>query len=1362
MDYQRKELQILGGGFNMLPPGDKIPITDYLLAQNWRPDRVGKLTARYGWVRKFALAGPAFAHSAAVYGGVSGAYYLGCNDSGGSGEVYYNLTGPAIATGFDGDRIGMVPLNGWMWMANSAKTGKHNSVDGFCPWLITAPASAPTCATGSANASGPNGTYEYYVTYVTSDGEEETNPGPASSPITVSAHNVNLTSVPTSADARVGSRNIYATGGGLGQAYLVATIADNVTTSVTVSVSDSTATNDGQVMPTDHDQPPSGAAGLVGPYFGRLITWVGNRLFWTDPGVPQYWPGSADAAVGNWVDVGMDGENIQWCTLHQNVLVIYKERTVWRLVGDPDTGSLEIMIEGVGLVSSLALTQAGAVDYFAGPNGLYRNNLDRIEPIGAEVVPMFQSVTQNTDSLTPPGSIGPGPSYYSSSLDCYGVALGYAMGKLYVSAYAERTSSLSGSCLLLVYDERTGRWFYDRQGIATYVGFQGFIFDGVQMVGLTGDGTSNAYGYNLDDFSACYTEDHGSTGIEVVYQSHYEDAGLPDNQKMWLEVVVDIECGNSSVTVYAGYDNGNTALSSIGTVSGAARQSKSFALGTDGVLARNISVGIKATSHQGIVLHNVYLYYYVEARLAKSVACRPTDFGATVVKQAKELLLDIDTTNGAVGVNLSSDLPGNAMAVRQALTAAQVTGRGVVKIPFTTAEGYLWQLALTAVAGAFRLYRARLLMRPIGVYVEAYEAAAGFVWDSMEMNFEAGITHLSKEYSTILAGAPIKRARAIRLDIDTFNASVTYDLWSDLPGNAQASRQTGSINSGSGGRRFLTIMLPTGTSSPIEGRAFRLRLSGTHKFVLYDAAIEILPVGVYIEAYEAAAAAVYDSRELDFGTPVPKEARELELDIETTGTVTVQVLSDISSTFSTTISTTGREKKLIPMTLDAATESFQEGRMLRLIVSGSSAFRLYGARFKVRPFGQYLLASEMQLGALWDTGGLDLGTQRVKQVRAIELDLWAYGSGAINLYSDLPGNAMALRNTTSLSTTTTRTKVQIVLPQGTVPDNYLYGRLLRATITGTTAVKLFGARIHARPIGVYVETYEAAGGAVWDSTPTDLGSPQVKTIDQIRFDLDTDGAASVAVYTDLPGEGFALRGTYSITSASSARHWATIPVSAEARSVRLVVSSLYGFRLYKVQIRASRIGRYLASSTDALNTLDYDFSSERVKAFKKIEVDLYSGASVTYSVLTNQTGAMSSVASGTLSSTSSRKTLQITLPPAVRGRLFRLSLTGGPARVYHVRVWTRPLNEPDAPWAWQDFPVEESEVLPQFIDLPIDETPQQFTWSDLPVPPTAPEWAWADLPVAPTKEQPFWAKVLSVEETPEKWDWVDVPVEYRG
>lgn len=81
MGYQRKEIQILGGSLNLLPPVDKIPITDYLLAQNWRVDRLGRLVTRFGYSLKGNYAGATFAHSAAIYGGVEGNWYVAANIS---------------------------------------------------------------------------------------------------------------------------------------------------------------------------------------------------------------------------------------------------------------------------------------------------------------------------------------------------------------------------------------------------------------------------------------------------------------------------------------------------------------------------------------------------------------------------------------------------------------------------------------------------------------------------------------------------------------------------------------------------------------------------------------------------------------------------------------------------------------------------------------------------------------------------------------------------------------------------------------------------------------------------------------------------------------------------------------------------------------------------------------------------------------------------------------------------------------------------------------------------------------------------------------------------------------------------------
>jgi hypothetical protein len=1400
--YQRKSLQILGGGLSMLPPGDKIPATDYLLAQNWRVDSAGKLQSRNGYTQKFSIAGAGLAHSAGVHGGILGDYYIGCNNGtiSPAGSLYFNFGASAIATGFDGNRIALAPMNGWMFAMNRGKAVKHNPVAGVQNYGLTAPTGACTAAVGAGDPTGPSGSYQYYVTFMTTDSSVESNPSPVSNTVAPVLQDVSLTGIPVSADPQVGSRNIYATGGTLGQAYQVGTIADNTTTTLTISISDLDATDNGVAMPTTNDPPPL-AAGMLGPYFSRLLAWStvdhANRLFWTDPDLPQYWPGSADNAVGNWVDVGQDGEAIVWCTQHNNSFVIYKERSIWMLVGDPDSGYLQQVSDEGGICGQWAVTSAGAFDYFVGPGGLYTFDMSRPQQASGKILPIFNQSLTNNGAMTPPGSILLGTANNSTSVYPYAVALGYAMGKLYIG-YAEQASAGVQYCLM-VYNEVEQKWFYHRNAINTAGGWYGFLFDGAQIVGLTGIPGSAACGFNLDDFRNFFPADPGSSsGIECCYQSHFEDCGLPNTQKVWLEVAIDYECAfgeiRAALSVAFNGSGVNGESSSALTlysdlVLGPARQTQNIPLtaipfavadGT-GVAAKSISVALHFYGLFPVTIHNVFLYYYEEAPLVTSASTLPTDLGAGKVKQCKELELDIDTSNGIAFVNLFSDLPGNLLALRtppSPIGIAQKGGRAVLRFPFATLEGYLWKLAvnstLVTIGGAqftppFRLYSARLLMRVIGVYVEAYEAAAGFVWDSMELTFDSGITHIPKTYQLALAALPIKRAREISLEIETFGGNVTVTFLSDLPGDAQAVRFTKVINTAGAGRRFVRLPLPGGTLPPVEGRLFRLQLSGASKFILYEAAVELLAVGVYIEAYEAATGAVYDSREQDFTTPAVKEARELELDIETTGPVNVQLLSDLTATYNGNAITTGRQKVMLPLTINAPLDQFVEGRLLRLILSGVSAFRLYGARVLVRPFGQYLTGSETSTGALWDTTELDLGSQTVKQLRELELDLWAYGGYTVTIYTDLPGNVMQARVVSVQALTSGRTTVQIPLPQGLVPDNYIFGRLVRVTITSAFSVKLFGARIDARAIGVYVESYEAAGGAVWDSTPADLGSPSDKTWDQVRFEADTDGAASVTVYTDLPGETFTSKGTFALTNGVTSRHWATVPLppGIEGRSIRLIVNSGAGFRIYKVQVRAAQVGRYLCAlppdgNQDALTTLEFDFRSERVKLYKKLEIDMRADGAVNLQVITNQTGALGVFFAPIIGTPNGRETLSVILPPGARGRLLRLAMSSASAaRIYAVRVWTREVNDEKANWGWAEYPLEESDVLPKWSDLPVAETAPAFTWSELPVTATPPAWNWAPFPVAPTGEW-FWGKVIPVTDTPDEWDWITVPFDVTG
>lgn len=1181
MGYDRKSMQILGGGFNCLPPVDKVPIVDYLLAQNFRSDALGKLISRAGYPSSFMIPGAGIAHSAGSAGGPTSPLYVGTNSSliNPASSVYYDQDPTPIATGFDGNRIAFASQNGYMYIMNRGRQGRHSVAAGFEEWNIAAgPPASPTAAPASSppvvasvtytyafeatftndsiaagaqtvtpqdasaitvgmrlgisqadysnyeivtvtavtattfdavfaldhagptiliayydyvhsltiagttysfvqngyhqtqipqiivslaaadpncsvtaaggqdvvitpiisgatvavSGSGgnpdttlgagslndlPDGTYQYYVTFETTDHTIESNPSPVPStapPVTVSSQAIDVTipaaDAPT--DTRIGWINIYRTGGTLGDAYWVGRVdltATSLPTTFRDSWSDLTATNNGRIMPTTHDAPQA-CAGMIGPHFARLYAWSSlahpNRVYYTPANEPQYW--STDDQVGDWFDAGLDGERIVWCSIHANLLIMYKERSIWMLIGDPATGTVEQVYDGIGLDNAFALAPAGQIDYFVGPNNLCLFDMAQVHILAANVLPLFNQSISNAGPLTPPGCVLPGSAFNSRSTASYAIALGHAMGKLYVS-YAEQ----GGDYNLLVFDEgpepernafiatRPGRWFYHRNALERAHcagGFFGFFFDGVAMIGLTGVEGGKAQGLSLADFRQFLPTDHqeqpstgptipGTVDIECVYQSHYEDCGLPDNDKVFLEIAIDFEfAAGVAANVYVGLNNGTVAAVLVGTLSAGPRQTVSFALAgvsfpgypasnlTDsGVLARNMTVLIDADCSGVAIIHNVYVFYYAEARLGLVAATIPTDLGVGKVKECKELELDISNPTGGVSVIVASDLPGNALASRHTATVVtQGAGvRAIMKYPFATAQGLLWQVSMTGTA-PFRLYSVRLLMRVIGVFVEGYESVDGFLWDSMEQ---------------------------------------------------------------------------------------------------------------------------------------------------------------------------------------------------------------------------------------------------------------------------------------------------------------------------------------------------------------DLGDPDTKTFDQLRFEMDSDGAVSVEMFTDLPGEAFASRGTFVLTTAATGRAWVTVPLPGviEGRSVRLQVLGPAGYRLYTVQVRWFRIGRYLAATTpsgnnDAFNTLEFDFLSERRKMFKRIEIDMRADDLVTASIITDQdsVGALTVMYSPGLRTASGRMTVVIPLPPGIRGRLLRVGLTGAaPARIYHIRVWTRVLSDPAAVWQWEDFPLENSDVLPTWADLVADKTPPTWELADL-------------------------------------------------
>jgi hypothetical protein len=150
----------------------------------------------------------------------------------------------------------------------------------------------PTLAVGAAGVL--TGDYRYRVSYVAEDGTES-NLGPVSGTVTLTADQCSLSDIPTSADAQVVARRLYRDKDGDAVFKLVATIPDNTTTSYTDNTAD--AALGGAVGPIAGDDlldntPPTRFSAVCvhqGRVFG-VDAAAPNTVWPSDIGVPGAFP----------------------------------------------------------------------------------------------------------------------------------------------------------------------------------------------------------------------------------------------------------------------------------------------------------------------------------------------------------------------------------------------------------------------------------------------------------------------------------------------------------------------------------------------------------------------------------------------------------------------------------------------------------------------------------------------------------------------------------------------------------------------------------------------------------------------------------------------------------------------------------------------------------------------------------------------------------------------------------------------------------------------------------------------------------------------------------------------------------------
>lgn len=561
---------------------------------------------------------------------------------------------------------------------------------------------------------GVGGSFEgevlYRVTFDTA-ASHETNPGPASTSVAVSRQGVALSNIPTSADAQVTKRHIYRGGQTLGGSfYRVHTLNDNVTTIWTDTVSDDQAT-DGVRLRDDRDPPPA-ALGLAGPYYNRLVAFntsaFPNRFWWTRVNLPQYWPPTS------YNDVGDRNSGILAVTQHGRILTFYKNGSIHILAGDPeDGGILEEADSTVGILGPKAVANAGDVDYFAGPDGIYEFNLRAPRKIMLPVEPIFQG-----EAVT----IGPGVTVLPISSDATArsrTVVVFAAGLLRIQ-YAE--SGQSYPSVELIYNVTTGQIAQNRYNL-TNGGFRSMLYDANENK-LYG-GQRSGYYHRVGD----QTTDNGSV-IQVKWQSKYEDLGEPDRDKVFEDLVLEHNTGSDNIAVKA-YLNDGASQVSIATINSSAREREVIPLNSGaGLAARNIALRIEGDSDGGLGIYDATLHYYLKPRRARSFDTGLIDLGVRSHKQLLAIEVDIETEDtNVLNYQVFSDMPGAQVASRESSSKA-ISGTGrqnpLYILPAATITGGLFRLVLTRTT-EFYLWGLRLKVMPYPAHVNG---DTGEIWET--------------------------------------------------------------------------------------------------------------------------------------------------------------------------------------------------------------------------------------------------------------------------------------------------------------------------------------------------------------------------------------------------------------------------------------------------------------------------------------------------------------------------------------------------------------------------------------------------------------------------------------------------------
>lgn len=384
----------------------------------------------------------------------------------------------------------------------------------------------------------------------------------------------------------------------------------------------------------------------------------------------------------------------------------------------------------------------------------------------------------------------------------------------------------------------------------------------------------------------------------------------------------------------------------------------------------------------------------------------------------------------------------------------------------------------------------------------------------------------------------------------------------------------GTCSSSSQSKPRFTAMFPTATGDDpgITAKNVAVRITSDYlgTIVIY---------GVYLHWYpEERTAATFDSGPTDLGLPERvKEVDYAEFYMTGAGQSLRRVIaSDLPGSILvhrddiTLTAPNGRG------TVRARLAAQVDGRNWRMFLQqqGSGVFQMHAARFRMRPIGEYV---DGTIGEYFESAEFSIAPGRVGELKDLLLDYdTAGGSGAgrLEVYTDLPGNAMTLARTIALPA---QTRAPRVLPfeqpqlsgASDLQTGLPFGQLFKVRIYPPVGgvLRLHGrATFQARVIGVY---FDGTRGEIWETQPLDLVDG-MGVYREVEVTAQTGGPMTFETSAEMPNNDVRVLSRFTVdtttTTTGRARVSVRLPGHFKGHLTRFRMVGPYVARLFDVSI----------------------------------------------------------------------------------------------------------------------------------------------------------------------------------------------------